>query len=297
VFAFVAVAGGNAWAQSGGPEPTIRPLLWQRGMAASQIGEVNVFRRFSSERTTEMSEFYGTVLGLSALPSSALGGGQMIRYPVGGSEVKLFPSPPSEANTAPAAALAGVRLLTFFFADEAALAGRFGANGYPVPEFHGAAGGPRRALAQDPDGEWVELVVTPGAPAAELTRFEIGIVAADVEKSRAFYRDFMGLAALPPEHDDLLGAMKYGYRHGATTINVFAGRADLPSDAATAGMQYIVWDVEKIDAVAQERGAKIDRPLSEPGQMRTIWLQDPDGISNYFAQFAGNDNTPPATTR
>jgi hypothetical protein len=28
--------------------------------------------------------------------------------------------------------------------------------------------------------------------------------------------------------------------------------------------------------------------------MRTIWLFDPDGVSNYFAEFAGNDNTPPA---
>jgi hypothetical protein len=27
--------------------------------------------------------------------------------------------------------------------------------------------------------------------------------------------------------------------------------------------------------------------------MRTVWLRDPNGVSNYFAQFAGHDNTPP----
>ena len=44
--------------------------------------------------------------------------------------------------------------------------------------------------------------------------------------------------------------------------------------------------------VVQERGAAIDRPLSAPGQMRTLWLSDPDGVSNYFAEFSGNDNSP-----
>jgi hypothetical protein len=27
--------------------------------------------------------------------------------------------------------------------------------------------------------------------------------------------------------------------------------------------------------------------------MRTVWLLDPDGINNYFAQYGGNDNSPP----
>jgi hypothetical protein len=42
----------------------------------------------------------------------------------------------------------------------------------------------------------------------------------------------------------------------------------------------------------RERGAKVDRPLSAPGQMRTLWLVDPDGVSNYFAEAAVNDNSP-----
>jgi hypothetical protein len=93
--------------------------------------------------------------------------------------------------------------------------------------------------------------------------------------------------------DELLGTTRYSYTHGATTINLFSFGADLPKDAQTGGMQYIVWSASAVNDVAQARGATIDRPLSAPGQMRTIWLFDPDGVSNYFAEFAGNDNTPP----
>jgi hypothetical protein len=57
-------------------------------------------------------------------------------------------------------------------------------------------------------------------------------------------------------------------------------------------MQYIVWNVAAIDVVVRERGVPVDRPLSAPGNMRTLWLSDPDGVSNYFAEFGGNDNRP-----
>jgi len=156
------------------------------------------------------------------------------------------------------------------------------------------AGAKSAALLQDPDGEWVELVVVPGASPEALARFEIGITVNDLAASRAFYGDVMGLTAQPPVRDDRLGAVKYPFTLGSTTINLWSFGAGLPNDAQTAGMQYIVWNVAAIDGVVQERGARVDRPLSAPGQMRTLWLLDPDGVSNYFAEFAGNDNSPPA---
>jgi catechol 2,3-dioxygenase-like lactoylglutathione lyase family enzyme len=298
VFATFALLGiaGAALGQGSTP-PTVRPYLWNAERPKSEIGEINVFRRFSNERTAAMREFYGEVLALPVLPESALGGGAMIRYPVGSSEVKLFPSAPSPANTAGLADAAGVRLLTFFYADEAAVTQRFTAHGLAAPKFErrsSHAGATAAALLQDPDGEWVELVVVPGASAAQLARFEIGITAGDLEASRAFYGEVMGLTAEPPVRDELLGVVKYPFKHGSTTINVWSAAAGVPKDAATAGMQYIVWNVAAIDGVVRERGAKIDRPLSAPGQMRTLWLVDPDGVSNYFAEFAGNDNAAPA---
>jgi catechol 2,3-dioxygenase-like lactoylglutathione lyase family enzyme len=291
----VLIAAGGAVGQTSTPE-TVRPLLWQAGMKRSDVGEVNVFRRFSNERTDKMREFYGEVLGLTPLPSTAAGGNAMIRYPVGLSEVKLFPSPPSAPNTATVRAAIGVRLLTFFFKDQAALAQRFAQHGLEPPDFlptkrPGATGA---GLTQDPDGEWVELVIVPNATPEQLQRFEIGLTVADLDASRAFYRDLLGLEEHAPMQDDLLGTTRYAYTHGTTTINLWSFGGSLPKDTEDAGMQYIVWNVAGVDAVAQARKAKIDRPLSAPGPMRTIWLDDPDGVSNYFAEAASNDNTPPA---
>ena len=121
---------------------------------------------------------------------------------------------------------------------------------------------------------------------------EIGITVNDLAASRAFYGDVMGLTSQPPARDERLGAVKYPFTHGSATINLWSFGSGLPSDAETAGMQYIVWNVAAIDGVVAERGVRIDRPLSAPGPMRTLWLRDPDGVSNYFAEFAGNDNSP-----
>ena len=277
-------------------QQTIRAFLWQDGMARSDVGEINVFRRFPAERRAQVEAFYADVLGLTALPPTAPGGGQMIRYPLGASEVKLFPTEMAAPNVAAAGDVAGMRLLTFFYGDEAALTKRFAARGLAPPRFQtatGHRGATRAALVQDPAGHWVELVIVPGASADALARFEIGLAVADVDKSRAFYRDLMGMDVLEPLQDPLLGATLHGFRHGSVTLRLWTAKAGAVRDTQTGGMQYIVWNVSGVNDVAVSRGATIDRPLSAPGQMRTIWLLDPDGVSNYFAQYGGNDNSPP----
>ena len=278
-------------------QQTVRPYLWQAGMARSEVGEVNVFRRFPADRRAPMEQFYGGVLALRALPPSTPGGGQMIRYPVGTSEVKLFPTETASANAAAAGDVIGMRLLTFFYAEEAAVTRRFADSGRSAPAFRpdtSRPGATRAALVQDPAGHWVELVIVPGASGKSLARFEIGIAVTDLPRSRAFYRDFMGLDELAPVADPVLGATRYGYQHGSMTINLWPVMATHPRDTQTGGLQYIVWNVAGVNDVAQARAAAIDRPLSTAGQMQTVWLLDPDGVSNYFAQFAGNDNTAPA---
>jgi catechol 2,3-dioxygenase-like lactoylglutathione lyase family enzyme len=290
---FVLLATAGVGLGQGSTPATVRPYLWSAERPTSSVGEVNVVRRFSSERTAAMREFYGEVLALPVLPETALGGGQMIRYPVGSSEVKLFPVAPSPANTAGLTEATGMRLLTFFFAAQAALTQRFAAHGLPAPRFQKPTSRPGAtavALAQDPDGEWVELVVLPNAPAQALARFEIGIAVADLAASRAFYGDTMGLQPQPAVRDELLNVVRHSFTHGATTLNLWSVGAGATKDSATGGMQYIVWNVAAIDGVVRERAATVDRPLSAPGQMRTLWLNDPDGVSNYFAEFGGNDN-------
>ena len=250
----------------------------------------NVFRRFSVD-LAKMKEFYGDVLGLQALPTLNMpGGGQMTRFRVGTSEIKLQPSQGESQVTHPAVKDAiGLRVFTFFFQDETALTSRFKEHGMAAPEFRKASGSTASAaMVRDPSGQWVELVVIPGAPPATFEKLEVGLTVTDLEKSRAFYRDFVGLEELKPVADANLGVTKYPYRLGTTTINVWSFGKGGPTIKSSAGIQYVIGNVDAIDARAKERSVQIDRPLGPFGtNLRTIWLGDPDGITNYFAQVAG----------
>jgi catechol 2,3-dioxygenase-like lactoylglutathione lyase family enzyme len=260
---------------------------------------MNVFRRFASERA-KMVEFYGDVLGLKQLPSVQLGGtNEMLLFSIGTGQVKLQATPAAAQYPNGAVRdVTGLRVLTFFYPDEAALIARFTAKGYAAPVFSARAGGGRAAMVLDPEKQWVELVVMPGAPAATFAKLEVGITASDLEKSRAFYRSFVGLEELAPVNDPVLGATRYPFRHGDTTINVWSFGAGRPANTSSAGIQYVVSDVEKVDAKAKAASVKIDRPLGGFGQsLRTIWLSDPDGVTNYFAQIMrrGSALEPPAS--
>lgn len=276
----VLVAAPSHAGTQGGEGDTVAAVLWQPSM--------NVFRRFAVERA-KMVEFYGRVLGLRQLPSFDLGGGgEMTRFLVGTSEIKLTTVVPNRQYAGgPIQAATGLRVITFFFPDESALVARFRQHGYPEPRLTNAGGGRRVAHVTDPDGQWVELVVAPGAPPEMFDRIEVGLTVSNLEKSRAFYRDFVGLEELPPVDDPILKVKKYPYRHGTTTVNLFTFGAELPANTGSAGIQYVVHTVERVDALARSRGVTIDTPLGTSlGSLRTIWLSDPDGITNYFAETA-----------
>ena len=181
----------------------------------------------------------------------------------------------------------GLRLLTLYFPDEAALKHRFRQFHYPVPAFRMYPGsGNRIALVSDPDGQALELVVPETVTDRTLTQIEIGLTVSDIEKSRAFYRDFVGLEELPPVHDPVFDTMKYPYRHGSTIINLRSFGKQLPADTGSAGIQYVVSDVDAVNALARTRHVTIEQPLSSLPRfsLKTIWLNDPDGITNYFAE-------------
>jgi predicted enzyme related to lactoylglutathione lyase len=272
----VAGVSATAWAET--PAGSLSALSTQPSM--------NVFRRFAVDRA-KMIEFYGEVLGLKQLPSIQLGGGnEMILFAIGTGQVKLQATPAaSQYPNGDVKAVTGLRVLTFFYPDEASVVSRFTAKGYPAPSFAARAGGGRVAMALDPEKQWVELVVIPNAPAATYQRLEVGITAANLEKSRAFYRSFVGLEELPPVADSVLGTTKYPFRHGETTINVWSFGPGLPANKSSAGIQYVISNVDAVDAKAKAGAVQIDRPLGAFGQgLRTIWLSDPDGVTNYFAQ-------------
>ncbi len=262
------------------PGATTASVLWQPSM--------NVFRRFEvpAER---MYEFYGAVLGFKQLSTLNVGnGGGVARFQAGAQELKLTrrvanrhyePGGVQDAT--------GLRLLTFFFADEAALTARFAEHGLPAPRFAAVPKSDRRsALVTDPDGQAVELVIVPNATAEQLAALEVGVTVADLERSRAFYLSFVGLEEVPPVRDERFGTTKYSFRHGATTVSLRSFGKPLPADNGSGGIQYVVSDVEHVDALAKERHIAIDQPLQglRGFDLRTIWLDDPDGVTNYFAE-------------
>jgi predicted enzyme related to lactoylglutathione lyase len=251
---------------------------------------MNVFRRFTIDRA-KMLEFYGDVLGLKTLPTFGMpGGSQMSRFQVGTSEIKLTGATPGRQDKSGAVRdTTGLRVFTVFFPDEAALTARFTAHGYAAPAFRAREGGTRGAMVVDPDGQWVELVIAPSGNADASSQLEVGLTVSDLEKSRAFYREFVGLDELKPVESALLGTMKYPFRHGTTTVNVWSFGKGLPANTYTAGIQYVVSDVALVDARAKAQGVTITTPLGNFGAgLRTVWLGDPDGITNYFAQLMRN---------
>ena len=241
---------------------------------------MNVFRRFNGDGAKTL-QFYGQVLGFGDV--GAVGG--VSRYQVGPSQLKFTRAGANAKFTRGGINdAAGVRLWTMWFADEAALTKRFTDNGYPAPPFKTVAG-VRSALVTDPDGEWVQLVIAPNQPQETYGRLEIGIAANDLEKSRAFYRTFVGLEEQPAVKDPVLNVTKYPFRNGSTTISVWATDGQKPTNRHLAGIQYVVKPVDPIWALAQERNIPVEQPLAQTmGTLMTTWLYDPDGVTNYFAE-------------
>jgi len=284
IAAFVPV-GIGAQADSPAAAATAAPYFAETSM--------NVFRRFNGDGARTLA-FYGTVLGFGDI--GAVGG--VSRYQVGPSQLK-FTRAGANANFTRGGIhdAAGVRLWTMWFPDEAALTKRFAAHGYPAPVFE-TVGGVRSALVADPDGEWVQLVIAPNAPQDTYGRLEIGIAANDLERSRAFYRTFVGLDERPPVEDPVLGVTKYPFRNGSTTISVWATSGPKPVNPQLAGIQYVVKAVDPIWALAQQRAIPVEQPLGEtlPGLV-TTWLYDPDRVTNYFAEIRRRQGPAQTTAR
>jgi catechol 2,3-dioxygenase-like lactoylglutathione lyase family enzyme len=278
VAAIVAPLGASAADERGA---SAGPVLWQRSM--------NVFRRFDVA-PEKMYEFYGDVLGLAQLNTFNVGNGGVARFQAGASELKLTKRVTDrEYRPGGVRDATGLRLVTLMFPDEAALTARFEAHGLPAPEFHAIEGTERKyALVDDPDGQAVELMVIPDGSDKAFAVVEVGLTVSDLDESRAFYRDFVGLEELGPIEDPVFKTQKYSFLHGSTIVSLRSFGTKLPADTGSGGIQYVVSDVDRVARLAKKRNVTVEQPLSTLGgfQLRTIWLNDPDGITNYFAETA-----------
>jgi catechol 2,3-dioxygenase-like lactoylglutathione lyase family enzyme len=250
---------------------------------------MNVYRRFPVELREKMVDFYGKALGLQSLsPITLSATQQMILFKVGTGQIKLAAGLKEDRKyqTGGVNDAVGIRLYTLTFPDEAALVERFKAAGYPAPAFKDIGGGRRAALVKDPGGFNLELVIAPGQPADAYGAVEVGINVTDLERSKAFYRDFVGLQELPAVKDAFLGVTKHPYRNGTTTLELWSAGKGLPADTGSAGIQYVVANVEAVDAKAKAEKVTVETPLGgvQGFNIETVWLNDPDGVTNYFYQ-------------
>jgi catechol 2,3-dioxygenase-like lactoylglutathione lyase family enzyme len=251
-------------------------------------GSMNVFRRFAVEDRPKMIEFYDKVLALKPLSPINLGAGQqMILFGVGSGQIKLAAGNTNGRQYHPGGAIGdatGIRIYTLTYPDEAEVKARFKAASYPEPAFKDIGGGKKEAVVRDPAGFSIGLVISPGA---QTDGVEAGINVSNLERSRAFYRDFEGLEELPPVKDPILGVTKYPFRHGQTTISLFKVGDHLPADTGSAGVQYIISNIDAMNSRALAEHVTVETPLGGlqgfPG-LKTVWLNDPDGVTDYFYQ-------------
>jgi len=257
---------------------------------------MNVFRRFPREKTAEMVKFYTEALALRSLsPIQLTSSQQMILTGVGSGQIKLSGGQQGDRQYNLEGGYrggTGIRFLMLTYPDYRVVQQRFVAAGFPAPEFVARGDGIRQALVTDPGGFQVVILARPGALDHSAAGVGVGIGVSDLAASRAFYRDFVGLDELPAVAAPVLGTTLHPYRHSETTLFLYQAMGDAV-DNGSAGIQYVVSDAPMVDAKAKSRTIAVETPLNKLAgfDLITVWLNDPDGVTNYFAQVGPNSRT------
>lgn len=260
---------------------------------------MNVFRRFPRELTDEIVNFYVNALALDSLsPIQLTQSQQMILTEAGSMQIKLSAGQPEgreydlsggyEGGT-------GIRFFLLRYPHASIVTQRFVDAGFEAPEFTQRQDGGLQALVQDPGGFDIVILIASNAQDNADDGIGVGLAVSDLETSRAFYREFVGLEELPAVNAPLMATTFYPYRHGETTIMLFEAGGD-GVDNGSAGIQYVVSDAPLAAARGYHRELEVQTPLNKLRgfDLTTVWFSDPDGVTNYFAQVGPRT---PAITR
>ena len=250
----------------------------------------NVFRRYPRDKTEQMVDFYTKALALKSLsPIQLTATQQMLLTGVGSGQIKLSAGQQGNRKYDLAGGVTGgtgIRYFMLTYPDKQAVIDRFTAAGFAAPKFAPQGDGTEAALASDPGGFPIEIVIKPGAKDGSNDGVGVGINTSNLERSRDFYRTFVGLPELPPVKDKLLGITKYPFQRGETTLYLYHAGDNAHPDNGSAGIQYVVSDSPLVDAKAKARHIAVETPLNKLAgfNLITVWLNDPDGVTNYYAQ-------------
>ena len=259
---------------------------------------MNVFRRFDPAHTAQMVKFYVDALGLRSLnPIQLTATQQMILTGVGSGQIKLAGGQQQGTRkydlSGGYTGGTGIRFFELTYPDRNVVAQRFAAAGFAEPQFAQRQDGLWQAVVKDPGGFDIVIRIKPGAKGHSDDGVGVGIAVSDLAKSRAFYREFVGLDELEPVDAPSLGIRLYPYRHKETTLLLYEAKGT-GIDNGSAGIQYVVSDAPMVDAKAKSRGGiAVEQPLNKLTgfDLTTVWLNDPDGVTNYFAQVGPNSRT------
>ena len=257
---------------------------------------MNVFRRFPRDKTEEMVRFYTEALALRSLsPIQLTSTQQMILTGVGSGQIKLSAGQQGDRKYDLEGGYAGgtgIRFLVLSYPDHEVMRQRFREAGFPEPEFVRRDDGFHQALVRDPGGFDIVILTRGGLKDNSDAGVGVGIGVSDLEKSRAFYREFVGLDELDPVPAPVLGTTLHPYRHKETILFLYEAMGD-GVDTGSAGIQYVVSDAPLVDAKAKKRGVTVETPLNKLAgfDLTTVWLNDPDGVTNYFAQVGPGSRT------
>jgi catechol 2,3-dioxygenase-like lactoylglutathione lyase family enzyme len=228
-----------------------------------------------------MIRFYAQTLGLEPDDPLDVDGGEVLRFLVGASTVKLFclDAPPAADDLGWMGAL-GYRLLTVVVTDLDAVVARAEADGVSVERKtfgEGEAAIPLAFLA-DPDGNSVELVGIAGIEPF----VQIGLTVADAAASNRFYVDTLGCATSPATEFE--GRVIHNVRFGATGLKYAEGSSRLPVRSGFflqhAGIRYLTAHVVSLDDSLDRLRSSDVTIAMEPTEIdagRVAFIADPDG--------------------
>ncbi len=237
--------------------------------------------------------FYGEVFGLPEEEPVESNGGTQYRFRAGNQLVKLMDLP-EKPPTNPSDMYAGIgyRVMAFLVDDLPALRERILATGRGATEPAIVLGKLAVSFAKDADGNMLELIGLPEPQGEALQdRVQIGLTVADVERSRHFYGEVLGLSEHPQMAMDG-GLTRYAFSAGTTTIKFWSKGPDLERFAgpfpAAVGIRFVTFSVQNVDELARElkdRGARIPLPpMDIAGRAKIFFAEDPDGNWIEFAE-------------
>ncbi|MGZ5869345.1 MAG: hypothetical protein ACXWIX_07110 [Croceibacterium sp.] len=250
----------------------------------------NVFRRYPRDKTDAMVKFYTGALALKSLsPIQLTATQQMLLTGVGHGQIKLSAGQQGNRKYDMGGGVTGgtgIRYFRLTYPDKKAVLNRLAAAGFAAPKFAKQGDGTEAALVTDPGGFPIEIVIKPGAKDGSNDGVGVGINASNLEVSRKFYRTFVGLDERKPIKDKLLGLTLYPFGRGETTLYLYHAGKNAHPDNGSAGIQYVVSDSPLADAKAKARHIAVETPLNKLAgfNLITVWLNDPDGVTNYYAQ-------------